>query len=102
VAIEDVTPTAGIRTTYGSTLFEDHVPAEDALVVQRLRAAGAIVLGRTNTPEFAFGAPPRPSRRRSRGPAAFRLSSRGSDGGWPTFGNDFPIVSFSGASPVEQ
>jgi amidase len=55
VAIKDVTPTAGIRTTHGSKLFEDHVPAEDALVVQRLRAAGAIVLGKTNTPEFAFG-----------------------------------------------
>jgi amidase len=55
VTIKDVTPTAGIRTTYGSKLFEDHVPAEDALVVQRLRAAGAIVLGKTNTPEFAFG-----------------------------------------------
>ncbi len=55
VAIKDVTPTAGLRTTHGSKLFEDHVPAEDALVVQRLRAAGAIVLGKTNTPEFAFG-----------------------------------------------
>lgn len=55
VGIKDVTPTRGIRTTYGSKLFEDHVPDEDALVVQRLRAAGAIVLGKTNTPEFAFG-----------------------------------------------
>jgi len=55
VTIKDVTPTAGIRTTQGSKLFEDHVPAEDALVVQRLKAAGAIVLGKTNTPEFAFG-----------------------------------------------
>src|SRR4029434_6654478 len=55
VGIKDVTPTKGIRTTYGSKLFEDHVPDEDALVVQRLRAAGAIVIGKTNTPEFAFG-----------------------------------------------
>ncbi len=55
VGIKDVTPTKGIRTTYGSKLFADHVPDEDALVVQRLRAAGAIVLGKTNTPEFAFG-----------------------------------------------
>jgi amidase len=55
VAIKDVTPTRGIRTTYGSKLFEDHVPDEDALVVERLRAAGAIVIGKTNTPEFAFG-----------------------------------------------
>src|SRR5438105_9138735 len=55
VGIKDVTPTKGIRTTYGSKLFEAHVPDEDALVVQRLRAAGAIVIGKTNTPEFAFG-----------------------------------------------
>jgi amidase len=55
VGIKDVTPTRGIRTTYGSTLFADHVPREDALVVERLRAAGAIVIGKTNTPEFAFG-----------------------------------------------
>ncbi|MGQ0664162.1 MAG: amidase [Pseudomonadota bacterium] len=56
VGIKDVTPTAGIRTTYGSPLFADHVPAEDALVVRRLKAAGAIVIGKTNTPEFAAGA----------------------------------------------
>jgi amidase len=55
VGIKDVTPTRGLRTTYGSKLFEDHVPDEDALVVERLRAAGAIVIGKTNTPEFAFG-----------------------------------------------
>jgi len=55
VAIKDVTPTKGIRTTHGSKLYEAHVPDEDALVVQRLRAAGAIVIGKTNTPEFAFG-----------------------------------------------
>jgi amidase len=55
VAIKDVTPTRGLRTTYGSKLFETHVPDEDALVVERLREAGAIVIGKTNTPEFAFG-----------------------------------------------
>jgi len=55
VGIKDVTPTKGMRTTFGSKLFEDHVPGEDAAVVERLRAAGAIVLGKTNTPEFAFG-----------------------------------------------
>ncbi len=56
VAIKDLTPTAGIRTTWGSTLFRDHVPAEDAEVVRRLKAAGAVVLGKTNTPEFGAGA----------------------------------------------
>src|SRR5437016_8463369 len=55
VGIKDVTVTKGIRTTHGSKLYETHVPDEDALVVQRLRAAGAIVIGKTNTPEFAFG-----------------------------------------------
>src|ERR1700694_1898493 len=56
VAIKDITPTAGIRTTYGSPLFKDNVPTEDAEAVRRLKAAGAIVLGKTNTPEFAAGA----------------------------------------------
>ena len=55
VGIKDVTPVAGLRTTYGSTLYRDHVPVEDALVVQRLRAADAIILGKTNCPEFAAG-----------------------------------------------
>jgi amidase len=56
VAIKDVTPTACIRTTFGSPLYKDHVPEEDAEAVSRLKAAGAIVLGKTNTPEFATGA----------------------------------------------
>src|SRR6202795_3816477 len=56
VAIKDVTPTAGIRTTYGSPLFKDNVPTEDAEKVRRLKAAGAVVLGKNNTPEFAAGA----------------------------------------------
>jgi len=55
VGIKDVTEVAGVRTTYGSPLFADHVPAEDAEVVRRLRAAGAVILGKTNTPEFAAG-----------------------------------------------
>ena len=56
IGIKDVTVTAGIRTTFGSPLFKDNVPAEDAEVVRRLKAAGAIVLAKTNTPEFATGA----------------------------------------------
>jgi amidase len=56
VAIKDLTATAGMRTTFGSTLFRDHVPTDDAEVVRRLKAAGAIVLGKTNTPEFGAGA----------------------------------------------
>jgi amidase len=56
IAIKDITATAGIRTTYGSPLFRDNVPTEDAEAVRRLKAAGAIVLGKTNTPEFGAGA----------------------------------------------
>ncbi len=55
VGIKDVTEVGGLRTTYGSPLYADNVPAEDALVVERLRAAGAVILGKTNTPEFATG-----------------------------------------------
>ena len=55
VGIKDVTETAGLRTTYGSPLWADHVPERDALVVRRLREAGAVILGKTNTPEFAAG-----------------------------------------------
>lgn len=56
VVIKDVTLTANIRTTFASPLYKDFVPAEDAEVVARLRRAGAIILGKTNTPEFATGA----------------------------------------------
>jgi len=56
IGVKDVTPTAGIRTTFASPLFKDHVPAEDAEAVRRLKAAGAIVLAKTNTPEFGCGA----------------------------------------------
>jgi len=55
VSIKDLTPTEGIRTTWGSKIFEHHVPEEDALYVARLKAAGAIVVGKTNTPEFGAG-----------------------------------------------
>jgi amidase len=51
--VKDVIPTRGLRTTFGSRLHESFVPDEDALSVARLRAAGAILLGKTNTPEFA-------------------------------------------------
>jgi amidase len=55
VGIKDVTPVAGVRTTYGSPLYKHHIPQADALVVRRLREAGAVILGKTNTPEFAAG-----------------------------------------------
>jgi amidase len=56
IAIKDVTATKGLRTTQGSRLHETTVPNHDAESVARLRRAGAIILGKTNTPEFAFGA----------------------------------------------
>src|SRR5215210_9513414 len=55
VAHKDLVPTKGIRTTFGSRVFEDHVPEEDALIVERLKGAGTITLGKTNTPEFGAG-----------------------------------------------
>jgi amidase len=55
VAHKDLAPTRGTRTTFGSPVYEDFVPDEDALVVERLRRAGAITVGKTNTPEFGAG-----------------------------------------------
>src|SRR5260370_7807706 len=55
VSIKDLFSTKGIRTTWGSVIYQDHVPDEDDLVVQRLKTAGAIVVGKTNTPEFGAG-----------------------------------------------
>ena len=55
VSIKDLSPTKGIRTTWGSKIFEHHVPEADALYVERLKRAGAIVVGKTNTPEFGAG-----------------------------------------------
>lgn len=55
VGIKDLSPTKGIRTTYGSPIFENWVPDFDALPVERLKKAGAVVVGKTNTPEFGAG-----------------------------------------------
>src|SRR5215471_667544 len=55
VSIKDLYATKGIRTTWASLIYKDHVPSEDDLVVQRLKAAGAIVVGKTNAPEFGAG-----------------------------------------------
>ena len=55
IAYKDMVPTRGIRTTFGSPIYRDHVPLEDHLLVERLSAAGVILLGKTNTPEFAAG-----------------------------------------------
>lgn len=54
VTIKDLISTKGIRTTLGSKLFEDYVPAEDAVLVERLKREGAVILGKTNVPEFGL------------------------------------------------
>ena len=54
-AFKDTHAVAGWPTTYGSPLFADHVPQHDELLVERVRRAGVVVLGRTNVPEFAAG-----------------------------------------------
>jgi amidase len=54
-AFKDTHDVAGWRTTYGSPLFADHVPGADELIVERIRAAGAVTIGKTNVPEFAAG-----------------------------------------------
>ena len=54
-AVKDTHAVAGWRTTYGSPLFADHVPDTDDLVVERIRRAGAVLIGKTNVPEFAAG-----------------------------------------------
>ena len=55
VAVKDLEETQGMRSTYGSLLHRNHVPEADSLVVERLRNAGAVIYGKTNTPEFGTG-----------------------------------------------
>src|ERR1700678_1136070 len=55
IAHKDLVETAGIRTTFGSRIFKDYVPTHDAILVERIRNAGAICVGKTNTPEFGAG-----------------------------------------------
>jgi amidase len=81
-ALKDLTDTAGLRTTYGSKLREHHVPTGDAAVARRLREAGGVLLGKTNTPEFgnrattAFGLFPA-----TRNPWDLSKTAGGSSGG---------------------
>jgi amidase len=55
VAHKDLVPTRGVRTTFGSRIYRDFVPDADAILVERLREAGGIMIGKTNTPEFGAG-----------------------------------------------
>src|SRR5436190_10939212 len=55
IAYKDLLPTKGVRTTWGSPIYREHLPAQNHVIVERLSAAGAILIGKTNTPEFGAG-----------------------------------------------
>jgi len=82
IAHKDIVPTKGVRTTFGSPIYRDHVPDHDHVVVERLRQAGAILIGKTNTPEFAVGAQTfNPVFGATRNPYDLSKTSGGSSGG---------------------
>ena len=82
MAVKDLVATAGIRTTWGSPLFADHVPARDDILAARLRAAGAILIGKTNVPEFGLGSHSfNPVFGVTRNPYDLALCAGGSSGG---------------------
>jgi aspartyl-tRNA(Asn)/glutamyl-tRNA(Gln) amidotransferase subunit A len=62
ISVKDLIDTKGVKTTYGSSIFRDNIPDKDAAVVKRLKEAGAVILGKTNTPEFAIHAITPPTR----------------------------------------
>ena len=82
ISLKDLIDTAGVRTTAASRVFEDRVPAEDACVVERLRAAGAVLVGKTNLHELAFGVTNvNPHYGAARNPWDLERMSGGSSGG---------------------
>ncbi len=82
VAIKDLTDVAGVRTTYGSPIYADHVPERSGLLVERLEAQGALVYAKSNTPEFGAGAQTfNEVFAPTRNPWDTRLSAAGSSGG---------------------
>src|SRR4030081_2857839 len=82
VSIKDLTDVAGVRTTYGSPLFADHVPAKSHPLVERIERKGGIVMGKSNTPEFgAGGSTFNEVFGRTRNPWNTSLTSGGSTGG---------------------
>ena len=81
-SVKDLVATAGMETAYGSHVYAGNVPAQDAQAVARLRAAGAVLLGKTTTPEFGHKAlTSSPRHGHTRNPWAFGLSPGGSSGG---------------------
>jgi Asp-tRNA(Asn)/Glu-tRNA(Gln) amidotransferase A subunit family amidase len=82
VGIKDLSLTAGIRTTRGSRVYEWDVPTEDAPIVERLKRGGAIILGKTNTPEFGWKSPTdNPLFGPTRNPWNLERTAAGSSGG---------------------
>lgn len=82
IAIKDLEETRGIRTTFGSPIYAEYVPEEDSLLVRRLRDEGAVVLGKTNTPEFGAGSQTfNPVFGPTRNPYDPSLTAGGSSGG---------------------
>ena len=82
MAVKDLADTAGIVTTYGSPAFRDHVPVADSPMVARLRRAGAVIIGKTNTPEFGLGSHSyNPVYGVTRNPYDLSRSAGGSSGG---------------------
>lgn len=82
LAVKDLCATKGVRTTWGSPLFADFVPEADDLLVARMRAAGAIVIGKTNTPEWGHGSHTfNPVFGATRNPYDLQRSAGGSSGG---------------------
>jgi amidase len=100
IVIKDLTEVAGVRTTFGSPIFADHVPESSDILVERLEAHGALIIGKTNTPEFGAGGNTfNPVFGMTRNPWDTRMSAAGSSGGaavslatgtsWLAHGSDF-------------
>lgn len=82
IAIKDLADTKGLTTSYGSPLFATHVPETDSRLVSQLRSSGAIIIGKTNTPEFGLGSHTyNPVYGTTRNPYDLQLSAGGSSGG---------------------
>jgi aspartyl-tRNA(Asn)/glutamyl-tRNA(Gln) amidotransferase subunit A len=80
VALKDLIDTAGVRTTAGSRVLANHVPSRDAFIVERLKAAGAVIVGKTTLQEFAYGVP-HPDYGQTRNPWDLAHTAGGSSGG---------------------
>ncbi|HET6223526.1 MAG TPA: amidase family protein, partial [Dongiaceae bacterium] len=82
IAVKDLNDVAGVRTTYGSPIYAEHVPARSDIMIERLEANGALVLGKSNTPEFGAGANTfNPVFGETRNPWNTALTCGGSSGG---------------------